>query len=91
MATPNNNTPTSPAGQQVKPFTKDEMYDKVKVVAPVVPRAVEEALIEKLREHSRVKCKDRIAAYAECTKDKTLSVAWACRDQLNSMNECLKL
>jgi COX assembly protein 1 len=79
------------AGQQVKPFTKDEMYDKVKVVAPVVPRAVEEALIEKLRENSRIKCKDRVAAYAECTKDKTLSVAWACRDQLNNMNECLKL
>lgn len=87
MATPNN----TQTGQQAKPFTKEEMYDKVKVVAPVVPRAVEEALIEKLKENSRVKCKDKIAAYAECTKDKTFSVAWACRDQLNAMNECLKL
>ena len=44
----------------------------------------------KLGVAAQAKCKDRIRRFAECCSDKTFTVVFACRTELNEMNACLK-
>ena len=57
--------------------------------SPVVSKRAEAGLVEKMKVEARRQCKPVIAAYAECTQKRTISVIWACRPQLRAMNECL--
>ena len=36
-----------------------------------------------------MKCKQEQRDYYECVKGRMISVAWACREQADGMNECL--
>ena len=48
------------------------------------------AMRYKLGVAAQAKCKEKIKQFAECCSDKTFTVVFACRDQLNEMNACLK-
>ena len=39
---------------------------------------------------AREKCHETRAAYVGCAKGRTLSLAWACRDEFRDFNDCLK-
>ena len=58
-------------------------------VCVCVPRW-KSALRYKLNVAAQSACGAYIKAFAECCSDKTLSVVFACRPQLNEMNACLK-
>ena len=36
------------------------------------------------------KCDTTLAAFADCAKGRLLSVIWACREQAQNMNVCLR-
>lgn len=39
---------------------------------------------------AREKCHETRLAYVTCAKGRTLSLAWACREQFRDFNDCLK-
>lgn len=55
-----------------------------------ITKKAEESLLYQLKQHALRKCKAKTQAYAECTQGRTITVVWACRDQLNDLNTCLK-
>ena len=57
--------------------------------APSVLKKEEEALITLMKERALVRCKTAQRTYYECVKGRTLSVAWACREQARAMSACL--
>ena len=48
------------------------------------------ALRYRLKVAAERACKPLIAAFAECCKEKSLTVVFFCRTQLHDMNDCLK-
>mmetsp|Transcript_5544 Transcript_5544/g.34323 ORF Transcript_5544/g.34323 Transcript_5544/m.34323 type:complete len:93 (+) Transcript_5544:364-642(+) len=54
-----------------------------------VPAKVEEQLRSRMKARALRRCDDAVRRYVECTKHRTLSVIWACRNPLNDMNACL--
>jgi hypothetical protein len=57
--------------------------------APEVPKGVEVVLMKQMKEVARRLCYPKIEQYRDCTYNKTFSIVWACRPQLNEMNDCL--
>lgn len=55
-----------------------------------VPAKVEEQMRSKLKQKALKRCDALVRTYVECTKERTLSVVWACRDPLRDMNACLQ-
>lgn len=54
-----------------------------------VKKKEEEALIMLLKERALRRCGASQRTYYECVKGRLISVAWACREEANSMNACL--
>ena len=69
--------------------------DKERHVAPWADgdnlRVVEkEVLIPKImKEKAKVKCAEYVDAFVECSKGRTLSMLWACREATTQMQNCL--
>lgn len=42
-----------------------------------------------LYKQARKECEAAIFKFQECSKGRTISVTWACRDQMAELNECL--
>ena len=57
--------------------------------AASVPKKVEEALFYRLKQAAFQRCRAHSAAYADCCRGRTLSVAWACRAQAAALSECM--
>mmetsp|Transcript_10192 Transcript_10192/g.21255 ORF Transcript_10192/g.21255 Transcript_10192/m.21255 type:complete len:95 (+) Transcript_10192:137-421(+) len=55
-----------------------------------VPMKAEEALRSMMKADALKKCRDFCKDYAECSRDRTVSVIWACSDQFSALNSCLK-
>ncbi|SOV07781.1 related to CMC1 - mitochondrial intermembrane space copper-binding protein [Ustilago sp. UG-2017a] len=36
-------------------------------------------------------CKAQMEAFVECSKPRTISMLWSCRDQKNALSECLRV
>eukprot|EP00658_Telonema_sp_P-2_P040954 TRINITY_DN29289_c0_g1_i2.p2 TRINITY_DN29289_c0_g1~~TRINITY_DN29289_c0_g1_i2.p2 ORF type:complete len:102 (+),score=19.13 TRINITY_DN29289_c0_g1_i2:168-473(+) len=45
--------------------------------------------LDAMRRHAQDQCKPQVEQYVSCTRDKTLSGIWLCRDFLREMEECL--
>jgi len=58
-------------------------------VDPEVLRKEEEGLITLMKERALVRCRETQKDYYECVKGRTISIAWACRESANAMNDCL--
>ena len=58
-------------------------------VDATVLKKEEEALITLMKERAVKRCRDSQRAYYECVKPRTISIVWACREQANTMNDCL--
>merc|ERR1712054_271945 len=50
----------------------------------------EEAIRRRLHKLSKVECKDAITTFANCTEGRLISTVWACRQQSQAMNDCLR-
>ncbi|DBA90368.1 TPA: hypothetical protein ACH3X1_003649 [Trebouxia sp. C0004] len=57
--------------------------------AALVSTKVEEALIFRMKQEAMQKCKQEARAYAECCKTRSISIAWACRQQFGNLNSCV--
>eukprot|EP00892_Ulva_mutabilis_P004817 jgi/Ulvmu1/2707/UM014_0163.1 len=57
---------------------------------PEVPKKVESAMIYQLRKRAIHKCQEKTEAFVACSEKRLFSVVWACRGQLNELNECTK-
>ena len=55
---------------------------------PIVSSAVDEVLKYKIKLEALEKCKPEIEKYVSCTKGRTLSLAWACKEQLYTLKRC---
>ena len=47
------------------------------------------ALIFQLKQRAYAACTAVASAYADCCRGRTLSMAWACRDELKALSACL--
>lgn len=47
------------------------------------------ALLFRLKQRAMSSCSAYASAMAACAKDRTVSTVWACRSELNALNECL--
>ena len=47
------------------------------------------ALLFRLKQRAMSSCSAYAAAMASCAKNRTVSTVWACRSELNALNECL--
>lgn len=54
-----------------------------------IPNLIEEGLKRKLNEYSLKKCDSFVKNLRECTKNRTVSIFWACKKEVNTLNECL--
>ncbi|KAL6785506.1 CMC1 [Auxenochlorella protothecoides x Auxenochlorella symbiontica] len=54
-----------------------------------VPKKTEEALFYRLKSKGFNQCKEVGEAYAACCKDRTISIAWACRSEMAALNTCM--
>jgi len=57
---------------------------------PEVSTKAAESLGHKMRKRAQAKCKDLFEIYANCTRPRTISIVWACREELAQANECTK-
>lgn len=57
----------------------------------LVSTKVEEAFIFRMKQAAMQKCKQQAKAYAECCKSRSISIAWACRQQFGELNSCVAL
>lgn len=60
-----------------------------KAPAALVSTKVEEAFIFRMKQEAMQKCKQQAKAYAECCKTRSISIAWACRQQFGELNTCV--
>ncbi|ORY28617.1 hypothetical protein BCR39DRAFT_534407 [Naematelia encephala] len=52
-------------------------------------RREETDLMDRMRKEALVKCEDVVREYVECTKSRTVTIGWACKDQLKAWTECM--
>ncbi|KAJ1981024.1 hypothetical protein H4R34_002239 [Dimargaris verticillata] len=50
----------------------------------------EDKIIKEWRKQTMKECDAFVKAFAECSQGRTVSIAWACRDQNKAMNDCLR-
>ncbi|KAJ1976093.1 hypothetical protein H4R35_002851 [Dimargaris xerosporica] len=51
----------------------------------------EDRIIKEWRKQTMKECDAFVKAFAECSQGRTVSIAWACRDQNKAMNDCLRI
>jgi COX assembly protein 1 len=51
----------------------------------------ETAVHRQMQKNAAVACKDIIQEFVNCSRDRTISMAWACRSQRTAMVECMRL
>ena len=56
---------------------------------PILKRQAEYAAMSRLNEYALKQCDDKVREFAECTKDKLISVIWKCRPLQKAVNECV--
>ncbi|ORY83730.1 cytochrome c oxidase biogenesis protein Cmc1 like-domain-containing protein [Protomyces lactucae-debilis] len=49
----------------------------------------ETAVHRQMQKNAAVACKDIIQEFVACSRDRTVSMAWACRTQRTAMVECM--
>lgn len=47
-------------------------------------------MIYQLRKRAIHQCQEKTEAFVACSENRLFSVVWACRKQLNELNECTK-
>ncbi|KAK7694498.1 hypothetical protein QCA50_001684 [Cerrena zonata] len=52
-------------------------------------RREEETLLKTTKARALKECDDVVKAFAECSSGRTVSVAWACRDQHKLVQQCM--
>lgn len=55
-----------------------------------VPNQIEEALNHRLRQYAHKQCDDIMKQFADCSRDKLLSVVFKCIDHQNDLVRCMK-
>ncbi|PWN52171.1 hypothetical protein IE53DRAFT_385400 [Violaceomyces palustris] len=50
----------------------------------------EEALLKETKAEALKKCDQFVKEFAQCSSGRTVSVAWACRDQHKALQDCMK-
>lgn len=53
------------------------------------PVPIHAALFYRLKSKGFNECKEVGEAYAACCKDRTISIAWACRSEMAALNTCM--
>lgn len=56
---------------------------------PPVNKREEEGIRKEVIKDARRQCKTETEAYVACTRDRFISVAWACRAPLQTLQDCL--
>jgi hypothetical protein len=46
------------------------------------------AIRYRMRSHAMKQCESAADAYVQCTRERTFSIAWACRDVFRALKEC---
>jgi len=57
---------------------------------PELTKLAELQVHEQVRKAAFAKCDDQVRAYVACSRERTVSVVWACRTLLKSLNECVQ-
>src|SRR5690242_16239377 len=72
-------------------FIHDEntKYKGLESLKNKIPNQAEEALRYRLRNFGSTMCSDFMKKFAQCTKNKTISVVYKCRDEHRELTECL--
>ncbi|KAF8973909.1 hypothetical protein BDZ97DRAFT_1648224 [Flammula alnicola] len=52
-------------------------------------RREEETLLKTTKAHALKECDSLVKEFAACASGRTVSVAWACRDQLKHVQDCM--
>ncbi|KAF8203674.1 hypothetical protein BJ912DRAFT_1018426 [Pholiota molesta] len=52
-------------------------------------RREEETLLKATKAHAMKECDNIVKEFAACASGRTISVAWACRDELKRVQECM--
>ncbi|PPQ70980.1 hypothetical protein CVT26_014246 [Gymnopilus dilepis] len=52
-------------------------------------RREEETLLKTTKAYALRQCDELVREFAACTSGRTVSVAWACRDQLKTVQDCM--
>ncbi|KAM9981345.1 hypothetical protein ACTFIY_003665 [Dictyostelium cf. discoideum] len=68
---------------------EDKKYLEIPDSEVVLPAAVDSYLRQKLKDQSLKECSSHVAAFADCSKDKYISVVWECRELQQLMKNCL--
>jgi len=56
-----------------------------------VPNQADEALKLRLKKYGMKHCKVQTKNFADCTKDKLLSIAMKCKDEMNALTDCITI
>ncbi|EGC28491.1 hypothetical protein DICPUDRAFT_160085 [Dictyostelium purpureum] len=70
-------------------INEDKKYLEIPDSDIVLPAAVDSYLRQKLKTQSLEACGDSVGKFAECSKDKYISVVWECRELQQLMKNCL--
>ncbi|KAL0477955.1 hypothetical protein AKO1_005027 [Acrasis kona] len=54
-----------------------------------IPNQIDEALRLRLRKYAYRKCATQLKSFAECTKNKTISVVYSCNTQQEELFDCI--
>ncbi|KAL9658449.1 hypothetical protein ABK040_005992 [Willaertia magna] len=73
----------------IDPETIDKMTDAE--VKAKVPNQADEALKLRLKKYGIKRCKVQFKNFADCTKDKFVSIAFKCRDEQIALNDCISI
>lgn len=57
---------------------------------PHFPAKIEKQFRDELISNAKKNCVSFTEMYVDCARNRTFSIAWACRKQLNDMNNCMK-
>jgi len=55
----------------------------------VLSRREEETLVKTTKARALKECDAFVKAFADCTSGRTISVAWACKEPLKSVQQCM--
>lgn len=56
---------------------------------PILKHQAENVAMKRLNQWALKQCDDKVRAFAECTRDKLISVIWKCRPHQKAVNECV--
>ncbi|SPO23938.1 related to CMC1 - mitochondrial intermembrane space copper-binding protein [Ustilago trichophora] len=50
-----------------------------------------DTLMKQQKAKALKECKEQMEAFVECSKTRTISMLWSCRDQKKALGECLRV